>query len=320
MATLYVPRKPKRFRVHKSIPRGGLRLRSPRFTASPALVVASGHGQLNWRHLEAGRRFLVRQVRRSRVRVLAHLGQPLTAKSKQARMGKGKGKLRGWVAYVRPGTALYEVGPTGRRSWTHHVNPATRLRGRFPFERVAYKFSYGVQIRRRTLLTRRHRLAKPCRPGYGLGTGLSRVSFLHPDGGEPQTALPRSPARLPPSTLNHLMAQLLSRHPSRLRDQRRPLMAQLLLHHWRHLAIRHHWTALDPSPLSQLNNTIRSLDRLRLVYQMGRRFFRKQAQALAPSIVEHPHAGAGVRLAHGGRNQPLHGGGRAWPASALRLL
>ena len=58
----------------------------------------------------------MRQVRRSRVRVLAHLHQPLTAKSKQARMGKGKGKLRGWVAFVRPGTALYEVGPTGRRS------------------------------------------------------------------------------------------------------------------------------------------------------------------------------------------------------------
>lgn len=95
MSTLYIPRKPKRFRVHKAIPRGGRKLRSPRFLASQALVVASCHGQMNWRHLEAGRRFLVRQVRRSRVRVLVQLNQPITAKSKQARMGKGKGKLRG---------------------------------------------------------------------------------------------------------------------------------------------------------------------------------------------------------------------------------
>ena len=119
------------------------------------------------------------------------------------------------------------------------MNPATRLRGRFPFERVAYKFSYGVQVRRRTLLTRRRGLTNPHRPGYGLGSKLNRVSFLHPDGGEPQTAPVRHPTRLPPSILNHLMGQLLSRHPTRLVDQRRPLMAQLLLHHWRHLVQQH---------------------------------------------------------------------------------
>ena len=119
------------------------------------------------------------------------------------------------------------------------MNPATRLRGRFPFERVAYKFSYGVQVRRRTLQVRRRLLTKPHRPGYGLGNGLNRVSRLHPDGGEPQTDRVRRFHRLPPSPLNHLMGQLLRHQPSRRRDQRRPLMAQLLLHHWRHLVQRH---------------------------------------------------------------------------------
>ena len=104
---------------------------------------------------------------------------------------------------------------------------------------MAYKFSYGVQVRRRSLFRRRRGLPQPHRPGYGLGDGLNRVSRLHPDGGEFQTARVRQPFRLSPSPLNHLMGQLLRRHPIRMRDSRRPLMAQLLLHHWRHLGVQH---------------------------------------------------------------------------------
>jgi ribosomal protein L16/L10AE len=117
MVTLYIPRKAKSLRrLHKLFPRGqrlGYRLPS----AALGGVYATHLGYLNWRHLEAGRRFLTRQLRRARVQVRVRLNQPLTVKSSQARMGKGKGKkYRGWVGFVRPGTLLYELGPATRHS------------------------------------------------------------------------------------------------------------------------------------------------------------------------------------------------------------
>lgn len=91
---LYTPRRPRRLRLHKSIPRGR-RPQRIRPAGSLANIYATGYGCLTWRRLEAGRRLLTRQLRRSKVRLRVHLNQPLTAKSKNARMGKGKGKLRG---------------------------------------------------------------------------------------------------------------------------------------------------------------------------------------------------------------------------------
>jgi|JI8StandDraft_2_1071088.scaffolds.fasta_scaffold396909_1 ribosomal protein L16/L10AE len=94
MSILYTPRRPRRLRLHKSIPRGR-RLQRIRPAGSLGNIYATGFGSLTWRRLEAGRRLLTRQLRRSKVRVRTRLTQPLTAKSKNARMGKGKGKLRG---------------------------------------------------------------------------------------------------------------------------------------------------------------------------------------------------------------------------------
>jgi ribosomal protein L16/L10AE len=94
MGLLYTPRRPKRLRLHKSIPRGR-RLGRIRPAGSMGNLYATGFGVLSWRRLEACRRLLTRQLRRSKVRVRSRLTQPLTAKSKHARMGKGKGKLRG---------------------------------------------------------------------------------------------------------------------------------------------------------------------------------------------------------------------------------
>jgi ribosomal protein L16/L10AE len=44
--------------------------------------------------VEAGRRFITRQMRRARVYRKVALTQPITAKSSKARMGKGKGKFK----------------------------------------------------------------------------------------------------------------------------------------------------------------------------------------------------------------------------------
>jgi len=169
MVVLYTPRKPSRLRLHKSIPRGQrLRLALP--PQALGGIYATSLGYLNWRHLEAGRRFLTRQLRRARVKVRVRLTQPLTAKSRQARMGKGKGKFRGWVGFTRPGTLLYEVGSTNRQTWRSHPSAATRLSGTFPFERIHHKFGYGVKVLRQRPL--RQRRSDSLGRGYGEGSAL----------------------------------------------------------------------------------------------------------------------------------------------------
>jgi hypothetical protein len=106
---------------------------------------------------------------------------------------------------------------------------------------MAYKFSYGVQVRRTTLLNHRKRLPSNLRPGYAVKRGIRRVSKHHPDGGLPRAnALPREKdLRLPPSPLAHRLGLLMRKQPSRHLRSRRALLGALLLHHWRFLAHRH---------------------------------------------------------------------------------
>ena len=36
--------------------------------------------------------------------------KPITARAAETRMGKGKGNIEGWVAVVKPGRIMFEVG------------------------------------------------------------------------------------------------------------------------------------------------------------------------------------------------------------------
>jgi len=42
------------------------------------------------------------------IRIFPH--KPVTSKPAETRMGKGKGEVEYWVACVKPGTMMYEVG------------------------------------------------------------------------------------------------------------------------------------------------------------------------------------------------------------------
>lgn len=63
------------------------------------------------RHLEAGRvaatHFLHRE---GRIYIRVFPDKPITAKPLEVRMGTGKGEVEEWVAVVKPGTVLFEVG------------------------------------------------------------------------------------------------------------------------------------------------------------------------------------------------------------------
>lgn len=70
-----------------------------------------GNGWITARQIEAGRvaatHFLHREGR-VYVRIFPH--KPVSAKPVEVRMGKGKGEPSQWVACVREGAILYEIG------------------------------------------------------------------------------------------------------------------------------------------------------------------------------------------------------------------
>ena len=63
------------------------------------------------RQIEAGRvaatHFLHRE---GRVHIRIFPDKPVSSKPLEVRMGKGKGEVANWVAVVKPGTILYEIG------------------------------------------------------------------------------------------------------------------------------------------------------------------------------------------------------------------
>ena len=63
------------------------------------------------RQIEASRRAIVRHVRRrGKYWIRIFPDKPVTAKPAETRMGKGKGPVDHWVAVVKPGRILFELG------------------------------------------------------------------------------------------------------------------------------------------------------------------------------------------------------------------
>ena len=66
---------------------------------------------LTARQIEAGRRVIVRYLRRGgQMWIRIFPDKPVTKKPAETRMGSGKGAPDHWVAVVRPGRMIYEVG------------------------------------------------------------------------------------------------------------------------------------------------------------------------------------------------------------------
>ena len=149
MSNLFSPRKFRSQRLHKTPPKG-LRLVQRRLPLGYSGIGAADYGHLTWRVVEAGRRFITRQMRRARVYRRVALTQPITAKSSKSRMGKGKGKFKAWIGYTRPGTLLYATVLPTHTSLRHHRLGGVRLRGEIPLARVRHKFPFAVKELRRS--------------------------------------------------------------------------------------------------------------------------------------------------------------------------
>ncbi|MBM3941112.1 MAG: 50S ribosomal protein L16 [SAR202 cluster bacterium] len=72
---------------------------------------ALGNAWLTARQIEAARRAITRHLRRGGqvwIRVFPH--KPITKKPLEVRQGGGKGPIDAWVAVIKPGRVMFEIG------------------------------------------------------------------------------------------------------------------------------------------------------------------------------------------------------------------
>ena len=66
---------------------------------------------LTSRHIEATRRTITRYTKRGgKLWITVFPDKPITARAAESRMGSGKGSVEYWVAVVKPGHILFELG------------------------------------------------------------------------------------------------------------------------------------------------------------------------------------------------------------------
>ncbi|MGZ6345977.1 MAG: 50S ribosomal protein L16 [Anaerolineales bacterium] len=74
-------------------------------------LMAMEPGWVTARQIEAARRTLVHAMkRRGKVWIRIFPDKPYTQKPPETRMGKGKGNVEYWVAVVKPGRVMFEIG------------------------------------------------------------------------------------------------------------------------------------------------------------------------------------------------------------------
>lgn len=104
---------PKRVKWRKQM-RGRMRgkaLRGSAVTFGDFGLQALEPGWVTARQIEAARRAIVRALkRRGKIWIRIFPDKPVTQKPAETRMGKGKGNVEFWVAVVKPGRIMFEVG------------------------------------------------------------------------------------------------------------------------------------------------------------------------------------------------------------------
>jgi len=104
---------PKRVKWRKQM-RGRMRgkaLRGAQVSFGEFGLQALEPGWITARQIEASRRAIVREMkRRGKVWIRIFPAKPYTQRAAESRMGKGKGSVEYYVATVKPGRMMFEVG------------------------------------------------------------------------------------------------------------------------------------------------------------------------------------------------------------------
>lgn len=104
---------PKRVR-HRKVMKGRVRGEAHRGNTvafGDYALQATGGGWMTNQQIEAARIAITRYIRRGgQVWIRVFPDKPFTKKPAETRMGKGKGAPEGWVAVIKPGRIIYELG------------------------------------------------------------------------------------------------------------------------------------------------------------------------------------------------------------------
>jgi large subunit ribosomal protein L16 len=104
---------PKRVKWRKQM-RGRMRgkaLRGAQVSFGEFGLQALEPGWITARQIEAARRAIVREMkRRGKVWIRIFPAKPYTQRAAESRMGKGKGGVEYYVATIKPGRVMFEVG------------------------------------------------------------------------------------------------------------------------------------------------------------------------------------------------------------------
>jgi large subunit ribosomal protein L16 len=107
---MLMPKRTKYRRMQKGRIKGNAQ-RGARVTFGDFGIKAVEPGRITSRQIEAARIAMTRRMKRSgKVWIRIFPDKPITKKPAEVRMGKGKGAPEYWVAVVRPGRIMFEVG------------------------------------------------------------------------------------------------------------------------------------------------------------------------------------------------------------------
>ena len=104
---------PKRVKYRKAFrgKRGGIATRNNSIAFGSYALKADEAGWINSRQIEAARRAMTKFTQRGgRIWIRIFPDKPVTKHPAEARMGSGKGDVIGYVAVVKPGTVIFEMG------------------------------------------------------------------------------------------------------------------------------------------------------------------------------------------------------------------
>jgi large subunit ribosomal protein L16 len=105
-----LPRRVKHRKMHKGR-RGGVATRGATIAFGQYALQAEEACWMTNRQIEAARRAMTRHVRRGgQIWIRIFPDKSVTKKPAETRMGSGKGNPEGWVAVIKPGRILFEMG------------------------------------------------------------------------------------------------------------------------------------------------------------------------------------------------------------------
>ena len=107
------PRRTKHRKIQKGRVRG-IATRGHRLAFGDYGIKSLEPAWINASQIEASRIAITRNIKREgQVWIRIFPDKPITKKPAEVRMGKGKGNLEYWVAPIKPGTIVFEVGGVG---------------------------------------------------------------------------------------------------------------------------------------------------------------------------------------------------------------